>query len=785
MARILTALWILLTWSLVSFAEVKPESDNTVQFGDFIYVGLPDEPSLNRDFEVNRQGVIELPEIGEISVTGLSEPEAVTQIRSKLGRVFRNLDTVTITLEKGSSDKDEPAIQVGDLVYVSLPGESAFNKTFGVDRLGRIKLPEVSFLYVAGLSEKELADKVRKQLSNAFRDLGSLEVAVSERRLMIHIQGYVRKPGELTLPANASVQVALHNAGGLRPGAQLNRLQLRRGQNTLTFDYKKFLDTGDVSILPQMRSLDVLFVPASPMIGNVETDFDPSKLADSGDAAENSNAIKVFGEVNSPGSFSYKPTLSLVDLLMRAGGVTRYAGVEQIRMLSGSEPISFDLKRYLDTGDNNLLPRIIPGSTIFVPRQEEEVKSGANTVYVMGEVAKPGAYETKKEATFMDILANAGGPTRFAESRQIRVIKPDGSIVPFDLSGFTEGTSDSRPPMIAPGDALFVPEKTDMNEKSWLKIAPSRAVRVLGEVVRPGRIEWSDEMTLMDLLAHVGGPTSRADTNNIDIVSVAEDGSNVIQKFNLDEFINNGRPDSELPLVRAGATVRVHDLPDDPSDNKSQWVRQSSDKSIYVFGQVHAPGRYRFNNEMHFLDILSAADGPTADADIHNIRITHRNVNYAKVSKINLALYFETGDPTLLPNVKTGDTIYIPGRDKIWLDQPKEDTIRVLGAINEPGRYTFNDSMTLLDLLAEAGGTSSDAYIENITVVNQSCCADQARTFDLKKFSKTARFNDLPVLRAGDTVFVPSQTYETSEKLRVGLDDILSILTLYVLVQGL
>ena len=676
-------------------------------------------------------------------------------------------------------------IQVGDLIYISLPGEGSFNKDFGVDRQGRIKLPEVGFMAVAGMTEAELQTAVQGKLSAAFRDLASLEVTVSERRLLINIQGYVRKPGELTLPANASVQVALHNAGGLRPGAQLNRLQLRRGNKSEVFDYKQFLDSGDITLLPKLRSLDVLFVPASPMIGNVETDFDPSKLADSGDAAENRNAIKVFGEVNSPGSFSYKPSLTLVDLLMRAGGVTRYAGVEQIRLLSGSDPVSFDLKRYLDTGDNSLLPTIIPGSTIFVPRQEEEVKSGANTVYVMGEVAKPGAYETKKEASFMDILANAGGPTRFAESRQIRVIKPDGSIHPFDLTGFTEGTSDTRPPMMSPGDALFIPEKTDMNEKSWLKVSPNRAVRVLGEVVRPSRVEWSDEMSLIDLLAHVGGPTSRADTNNIDIVTIDDDGNTRIQKFNLDEFISSGRPDSDLPPIRAGATIRVHDLPDDPSDNKSQWVRQSSDKSIYVFGQVHAPGRYRFNDEMHFLDILSAADGPTADADLHNIRITHRDVKYAKVSKTNLALYFETGDPNLLPEVRTGDTIYIPSRDKIWLDQPKEDTVRVLGAVRAPGRYTFNDNMTLLDLLAEAGGTSADAYIEKITVVNQSCCSDQARIFDLQAFSKTARFNDLPVIRAGDTVFVPSRTYDSAEKLRVGIDDILRVITLYVLIGGL
>ncbi|NMV21604.1 sugar ABC transporter substrate-binding protein, partial [Vibrio parahaemolyticus] len=86
-----------------------------------------------------------------------------------------------------------------------------------------------------------------------------------------------------------------------------------------------------------------------------------------------------------------------------------------------------------------------------------------------------------------------GGPTRYAESRQIRVIKSDGKVIKFDLTAHTEGLSSARPPNVGPGDAIFVPEKTDFNEKSWLKVAPSRAVAVMGEVVRPGRIEWSDE----------------------------------------------------------------------------------------------------------------------------------------------------------------------------------------------------------------------------------------------------------------------------------------------------
>ncbi|WP_154203715.1 SLBB domain-containing protein [Vibrio harveyi] len=675
---------------------------------------------------------------------------------------------------------EDDVVKVGDLVQINLPGEASLNKGFQVDKRGRINLPEIGPVFVAGYNETQLQNVITDNLKTVFRDVSNARVFIKQQQLLISVQGYVVKPGEYTLPSGSNIQMFLYEAGGLRAGAQLDKIIVKRGNKSIEFDYKRFLDTGDDSKLPALESLDVLFVPASPLVGNIEQDFDAAKLANSGDSADSARAIKVFGEVNAPGSFTYKPNTTLVDVVMRAGGVTRYASVEQIRVITNNTPIMFNLKRYLDTGDQSLLPEILPGATIFVPKQEEEIKAGANVVYVMGEVAHPGAYEGKKGASFMDILANAGGPTRFAESRQIRVIKADGGVINFDLTAHTEGLSNQRVPAVGPGDAIFVPEKTDMNEKSWLKVAPSRAVAVMGEVVRPGRIEWSDEMDLIDLIAHVGGPTRRADTSKIEISNNGK-----VTKFDLDKYILQGSPHSKLPSVSAGTVVRVHALPDDPSDNKSQWVSQSSDASIYVFGQINAPGRYRFTTEMHFLDILSAADGPTKDADIHNIRVTHRGLGYAKVSKLNLSLYFETGDESILPDVRPGDTIYIPEKDKNWLDRSKESTVRVLGEVHAPGRYVFNDNMTILDLLAEAGGPSDSAYVEKISVVNMSCCQGQARVFNLVEFSKTANIYDLPVIRAGDTIYVPHKDESFAEKARAGLRDLLQITTTIVLIGAL
>jgi protein involved in polysaccharide export with SLBB domain len=111
----------------------------------------------------------------------------------------------------------------------------------------------------------------------------------------------------------------------------------------------------------------------------------------------------------------------------------------------------------------------------------------------------------------------------------------------------------------------------------------------------------------------------------------------------------------------------------------------------------------------------------------------------------------------MLPIVQNEDVIFIPKRDRAWLEKPKETVIRVLGAVARPGRYTFDDNMTVLDLLAEAGGPMNSALQDRIMVVNRVDGEAHSRLFDLVEFAKTGDFSKLPVIRAGDTLYVPSK----------------------------
>ena len=680
-----------------------------------------------------------------------------------------------------ASNVEEHILQPGDILTIGLPGEEGFNKDFIVDRDGTIRLPEVGLLNVAGKPMSVVDTIIYDQLSDVFLGLDKLSVHLKEKRLLITVLGFVQNPGEVELPDSGNVQMAINAAGGLVDGAQLDKLQLQRDKNMKEFNYKRYLDTGDSSLMPELQTLDIIFIPSSPELGSVH-----GETLDTGagmDPTEDRTAIKVFGEVISPGSFPYKEGMNLVDALLRAGGVTRYSNVEQIRVIDQNDPVLFNLKEFLDSGDESKLMTLSKGATIFVPKQVEAVQGGGRVVYVMGQVQKPGSFETGTNVGFLDVLANAGGPNRYADTRMVRILRANGEVVPFNLQQYAEGYKLALPE-IMPGDAIFVPMKGKDDDQSWTKVKTEDAIKLIGAINKPGRYELANDITFLDLVGYAGGPTKEADLAHIRILLPNPGGKVITREFNMQSFLEDGGDWSAIPELVGGSTIIFPELPKSPTDNNAQWVRLPKEQAIYMMGAVNNPGRFAFNNKLGLLDILSAADGPAKDADLSKVRIVHRNENAPRVSQVNLIEYFETGDETLLPKVKSGDSIYIPSIDRSWVDKKKEDTVRVLGAVKNSGRYDFTNEMTILDLLAEAGGPTKTAYIDKIIIVNTSCCKNQAYTFDLTDFMKDPSESRMPVLRAGDTVYVPDVSKSYWGMFMTAIRDAVSALSLVAIIQG-
>lgn len=137
-----------------------------------------------------------------------------------------------------------------------------------------------------------------------------------------------------------------------------------------------------------------------------------------------SNRVVVLGRVENPGVIHFEDNPTLIEVLSRAGGfpilrpeqvLTRCAVIRNKKILW------VDLKRLLN-GDLSLNIRLKRNDTVYVPDAYD------TSVYVLGEVDKPGVYRLTPKMSFLDALGQAGGTTVHANTDQIHIIRPSQGL---------------------------------------------------------------------------------------------------------------------------------------------------------------------------------------------------------------------------------------------------------------------------------------------------------------------------------------------------------------------
>jgi polysaccharide export outer membrane protein len=156
------------------------------------------------------------------------------------------------------------------------------------------------------------------------------------------------------------------------------------------------------------------------------------------------------------------------------------------------------------------------------------------TVSVVGEVARPGAFPITTPRTVLDVLSFAGGITNVAD-RNI-LIQRHGSkddAAPYFVSNDPKQAVSTQV-MVNPGDTVIVPK--------------AGIVYILGDVNRPGGFAMSnnqDHMTLLQALSLAGGVTRAAKQGHARLIRVAE-GKSHEEQLNLGEIQKGKLPNPTL-----------------------------------------------------------------------------------------------------------------------------------------------------------------------------------------------------------------------------------------------
>jgi polysaccharide export outer membrane protein len=180
----------------------------------------------------------------------------------------------------------------------------------------------------------------------------------------------------------------------------------------------------------------------------------------------------------------------------------------------------------------------------------------------------------------------------------------------------------------------------------------------------------------------------------------------------------------------------------------TMFIDEYASQGITIIGEVARPGIYPVLGDRRLFDVLSAAGGLTDKAG-RNITITHRNSpDHPKM--VHLSQHIERG---------TGENVEVAPGDTILV--ARAGVVYVVGDVGRPSGFLMDsDSITVLQAIAMAGGTTKTAKLNGSRIIRKTAQGAQETPIQLKKIMQ-AKAPDL-TMQADDILFVPSSAGKTA-----------------------
>lgn len=173
-----------------------------------------------------------------------------------------------------------------------------------------------------------------------------------------------------------------------------------------------------------------------------------------------SNRVYILGRVSSPGALQFDNPPTLLEAIMRAGGLpvggtgSEKAALTRLAVFRGRDQVVWiELKKLLTEGNLELNIRLKRNDLIYIPDSDDQL------VYILGEVNRPGAYHLTPDMTFLDLLGQGGGMTKDASIETLYVVRPrDGTSRIIDFKQIVKNKQNLNV-SLEEGDVLYVPER--------------------------------------------------------------------------------------------------------------------------------------------------------------------------------------------------------------------------------------------------------------------------------------------------------------------------------------
>lgn len=488
-------------------------------------------------------------------------------------------------------------ISVGDELIVNLWGAVEADLRLVVDRSGRITIPRVGPVMVAGLRYADLNAAVDQRVSQVFKNYRLSTSLGRLRSIRIYVTGFTLKPGAYAVSSLSTIVNGLIQAGGPSPAGSLRQIELRRGGKLVSqFDLYELLLRGDKTADRVLQADDVIH------IGPV------------------GQQVALIGSVNRPGIFELKPTETIDDLLQMGAGFSAVAdrsrlAVESLDTRNDVRITELKLpqqqRALLKSGD---LVRAFNATDALLPQHRQNKR-----VRVEGEVQRPGEYILPPQSTLMDAVRAAGGLTPGAfvfgaefnrESvritqqvqyeRALRDLETEFARIQVTQKALTADEANAQGSRVqssnrlidrlravkptgrivlqAAPNAVTLPELPLEDGDRLVVPARPTTVGVFGSVFNGGSFVYRPDASVEDMLRLAGGPTRGADTSSTFVIRA--NGSVVSAKQQSSGWISLSSGFSTLPAL-PGDTVFV---PEDLTRTSFSQEAKEWTQILYQFG---------------------------------------------------------------------------------------------------------------------------------------------------------------------------------------------------------
>jgi len=485
--------------SFMPVNEPNPDSSYILDVGDVLNVQLIGQNDYDQEFPINGDGAINLPDIGKITVAGLSLNESSSLIKSKVKSVIIGAEAF-ISISK---IRDVNILVTGNTenpgIY-TLNGNSnilhALSASGGVSEFGSYR--EINLIrdeiVIETLDVYDLLIDGKYSLKKRLRS-GDV-VFVQPRKNIVTINGAVKRPAKYEITDDQFLNDVIRYANGIKITADIQTISLER-----------ILD-GTLKTIPVVNK--VQFDSIIPKDGDLIyiREF-PYRQA------------KISGAVKKPGSYTMAAGETLDDLIDKAGGLNFNAYLfgavylnedaksinkkskdilyeefldniiavsqqnisenfdltpivrltSEIKNTEASGRVVVDLDN--SETDESKRVQVKEGDELIIPEQ-------SNNIYVYGEISTEGSvlFSPNKDVEYF--VNKSGGFKKFADVNSIYILHPNGESVRYKNKRNIFESQPKSDIKIYPGSIIFVPRELD--ESTPRRIAAQAYVSILGNL---------------------------------------------------------------------------------------------------------------------------------------------------------------------------------------------------------------------------------------------------------------------------------------------------------------